>query len=55
MDLNFILTVVNSALRSTTPIMMAALASAICTRAGVFNVALEGQMLIGSFVGIAVN
>ena len=55
MDTNFVLTVINSALRSTTPIILAALASAICTRAGVFNVALEGQMLIGSFVGIAVN
>lgn len=55
MNLNYILAVINSALRSTTPIMLAALASAICSRAGVFNVALEGQMLIGSFVGIAVN
>ena len=55
MDINYVLSVVNSALRSTTPILLAALASAICTRSGVFNVALEGQMLIGSFVGIAVN
>ncbi len=55
MDANFILSVINSAIRSTTPIMMAALGSAICNRAGVFNVALEGQMLIGSFAAIAVN
>jgi len=55
MDTNFIFAVLNSAIRSTTPIMMAALGSSICNRAGVFNVALEGQMLIGSFTAIAVN
>lgn len=55
MNGNLILATLNSAIRSTTPIMMAALGSAICNRAGVFNVALEGQMLIGSFTAIAVN
>jgi simple sugar transport system permease protein len=55
MDANFIFAILNSAVRSTTPIMMAALGSAICNRAGVFNVALEGQMLIGSFTAIALN
>lgn len=55
MDANFIFSVINSAIRSTTPILMAALGSAICNRAGVFNVALEGQMLIGSFTAIVVN
>lgn len=55
MDANFIVSVLNSAIRSTTPIMMAALGSAICNRAGVFNVALEGQMLLGAFAAIAVN
>lgn len=55
MDANFIFAILNSAIRSTTPIMMAALGSAICNRAGVFNVALEGQMLIGSFTAIALN
>lgn len=55
MDANFIAATLNSAIRSSTPIMMAALASAICNRVGVFNVALEGQMLIGAFSAIAVN
>lgn len=55
MDVNFIFAILNSAIRSTTPIMMAALGSAICNRSGVFNVALEGQMLIGSFTAIAIN
>ncbi|MFV0504009.1 MAG: ABC transporter permease [Lachnospirales bacterium] len=55
MDIDFVLAITNSAIRSTTPIMMAALASAICNRAGVFNVALEGQMLIGCFLAIALN
>lgn len=55
MDINFILATINSAIRSSTPIMMAALGSAICNRVGVFNVALEGQMLIGSFTAIALN
>ncbi|MCL2033219.1 MAG: ABC transporter permease [Oscillospiraceae bacterium] len=55
MDTNFIAAILNSAIRSTTPIMMAALGSAICNRVGVFNVALEGQMLIGAFSAIAIN
>jgi ABC-type uncharacterized transport system permease subunit len=55
MDANFIFAILNSAIRSTTAIMMAALGSAICNRSGVFNVALEGQMLIGSFAAIAIN
>jgi simple sugar transport system permease protein len=55
MDAKFIFAIFNSAIRSTTPIMMAALGSAICNRAGVFNVALEGQTLIGAFAAIAIN
>ncbi|MEG0273294.1 MAG: ABC transporter permease [Hydrogenoanaerobacterium sp.] len=55
MDLNFIMAILNSTIRSTTPVLMAALASAYCNHTGVFNVALEGQMLIASFTAIAVN
>lgn len=47
--------ILNSTLRSTTPILLAALGSAICARVGVFNIALEAQMLIGSFFSIVVN
>lgn len=50
-----IASIINSTLRSTTPILLAALGSAICSRVGVFNVALEAQMLIGCFFSIAVN
>ena len=36
-----------------TPILLAALAGALCERAGLFNVALEGMMLVGAFSAIA--
>lgn len=55
MDLNYILVLVNSTIRSTTPVLLATLGSAICNKVGVFNIALEGQMLIGSFFAIVVN
>ncbi len=51
----YIAQIINSIFRSTTPILLVALGSAICGKVGVFNVALEGQMLIGCFVSIAVN
>ena len=51
----YIASIINSTLRSTTPILLAALGSAICSRVGVFNVALEAQMLIGCFFSSAVN
>ncbi|MCE5208952.1 MAG: ABC transporter permease [Chloroflexi bacterium] len=43
---------VESGIRLATPIILAALAGAICNRAGVLNFALEGMMLLGSFLGI---
>ena len=55
MNSAYIASIINSTLRSTTPILLAALGSAICDRVGVFNVALEAQMLIATFVSIAVN
>ena len=55
MNSAYIASIINSTLRSTTPILLAALGSAICSRVGVFNVALEAQMLIACFVSIAVN
>ncbi len=47
--------IINSTIRSTTPVLLAALGSAICSRVGVFNIALEGQLLMGAFVAIVVN
>lgn len=53
--MNYIAVLLNSTIRSTTPILLAALGSAICSQSGVFNIALEGQLLIGSFAAIAAD
>lgn len=55
MDSNYLASIINSTIRSTTPVLLAALGSAICSQVGVFNIALEGQMLISSFIAIVVN
>ena len=41
-----------SGIRLATPLILAALGGAICNRAGVLNLALEGKMLLGAFIGI---
>jgi general nucleoside transport system permease protein len=45
----------NSAIRMVAPILLAALGGAICARAGLFNVGLEGLMLTGAFTAIVGN
>lgn len=55
MNSAYIASIINSTLRSTTPILLAALGCAICSRVGVFNIALEAQMLIASFFSIVAN
>lgn len=45
----------NSTLRMVTPILLAALGGALCSRVGVFNVGLEGLILIGAFSAILGN
>lgn len=42
-----------STIRISTPVLFAALGGLICMRAGVYNIALEGQLLVGAFAGIA--
>jgi len=42
-----------AAVQSITPILLASLAGVLCGRVGVFNLALEGQMLVGAFAGVA--
>lgn len=45
----------NSGIRLTTPILFAAIASLICARAGILNLAIESKVLAGAFVGILVS
>ena len=42
-----------TAVQAITPILLAALAGSLCGRVGVFNLALEGQMLVGAFGAVA--
>lgn len=43
----------NSILRFVTPILLAALGGMWCQRVGVFNIALEGLLLLGAFAAVA--
>src|SRR3954454_7124579 len=51
----FDLDILAATIRVSIPIMLAALGGLLCLRAGVFNIALEGQMLVGAFMGIVVT
>ena len=55
MNSAYIISIINSVFRMTTPILFATLGCLLCNRVNVFNIALEGQMLIATFVAIAVN
>ncbi len=44
---------VHSAVQAITPLLLAALAGSLCAQAGVFNIALEGQILVGAFAAVA--
>ncbi|MFM7044063.1 MAG: ABC transporter permease [Ilumatobacteraceae bacterium] len=45
----------DSVVRASVPILLAALGGLICERAGVFQVSLEGMMLLGAFTAVAVS
>ena len=44
--------IVHNGIRLTTPILFGAIASALSSRAGVLNLAIEAKMLVGAFVGL---
>ena len=48
----FTINLINSSIRLATPIVLAALGAAMCNKAGVLNLAIDGKMLIGAFTGI---
>lgn len=45
----------DSVVRATVPILLAALGGLICERAGIFQISLEGTMLGGAFTAVAVS
>jgi simple sugar transport system permease protein len=51
----FTFTLIESGIRLTVPLLLAALGGLMCERSGVINIALEGQMLSGAFIGVAVT
>ncbi|WP_309119955.1 ABC transporter permease [Paenibacillus sp.] len=55
METLFDINLLSSTLRIVAPLLLAALGGALCARVGLFNVALEGMMLIGAFCAILGN
>lgn len=52
LDTIFTISLVAATLRTTAPILLVALGGAFTTKAGIFNIGLEGQMLVGAFFGV---
>jgi simple sugar transport system permease protein len=51
----FTIELARSSVRLATPVVLAALASVLCLRAGVVNIALEGKVLFGAFNAIVLG
>lgn len=51
----YISAIISSTLRMCSPILLCSLAAAICSKANVFNIAMEGCMMISAFFSIVVN
>jgi ABC-type uncharacterized transport system permease subunit len=51
----FEVTFVAAVLTATAPVVLAALGGLLCSAAGVFNIALEGQMLWGAFTAVVIS
>lgn len=55
MDLLIVTTLLFAVLRSSTPLLLAALGGLISQRAGIWNIALEGFMLTGAFAAVLIT
>lgn len=51
----YISAIISSTFRMCSPILLCSLAAALCSKAGVFNIAMEGCMMISAFFAIVVN
>ena len=54
MDLTLLLQVLDSTVRLATPLLLACLAGLYSERAGIFDIGLEGKMLMAAFFSAAV-
>lgn len=52
--LNLPITLLQSSIRLATPYVLGSMAAIVASRAGVLNLAIEGMMLVGSFIAVAV-
>mgnify|MGYP000123740663 CR=1 FL=1 len=55
MDFNTVLQILDSAVRLMTPLLLACLAGLYSERSGVFDIGLEGKMLMAAFTAASVE